>query len=70
LGSQSIGRKGSDDDVNLEMDEIGCEVREAIASPLRMAVLDADVLSLDPPEVAETQPECLVPVGGIGRRER
>ena len=69
FGSQSIGSKGSDDDVNLETDEIGCEVREAIASTLRIAVLDADVLSLDPSEVAETLPECLVPERGSGRRE-
>jgi hypothetical protein len=60
LGSQSIGSGGRDDDVNLEMDEIGREVREAIVSALRIAVLDADVLSLDPTEVAETEPECLV----------
>jgi hypothetical protein len=69
LGSQSIGSSGSDDDVNLETDEIGREVREAIASALRIAVLGADVLSLDPSEVAETQPECLIPERGIGRRE-
>jgi hypothetical protein len=31
-------------------------------------VLDADVLTLDPSEVAETEPECLVPKRGIGRR--
>jgi hypothetical protein len=54
LGGQSIASNGSDDNVNLETDEIGCEVREAIASTLRIAVLDADVLSLDPSEVAET----------------
>ena len=70
FGSQNIGVDGSDDDVNLETDEIGCEVREAIAPALRVAVLDADVLSLDPSEVAETEPECLVPERGIGRRER
>ena len=44
----------SDDNVNLETDEIGREVREAIVSTLRIAVLDADVLSLDPSAVAET----------------
>jgi hypothetical protein len=68
LGSQSNGSSGNDDDVNLEANEIGCEVREAIGSTLRIAVLDADVLSLDPSEVAETEPECLVPERGIGRR--
>jgi hypothetical protein len=54
LGSQSIGKSGSNDDVKLETDEIGCEVREANDSTLRIAVLDADVLALDPSEVAET----------------
>jgi len=54
LGGQRIGRNGSDDDVNLEVDEIGCEVREAIVSALRIAVLEADVLALGPSEVAET----------------
>jgi hypothetical protein len=68
LGGQSIGSHGSDDDVNLETDEIVCKVREAIASTLRMAILDADVLSLDPSEVAETALECLVPERGVGRR--
>jgi hypothetical protein len=55
LGSQSIGSGGSDDDVNLETDEIGREIREAIVSALCIAVLDADVLSLDPSEIAETE---------------
>jgi hypothetical protein len=68
LGSQSIGSDGSDDDVNLETDEIGGEVWEAIGSTLRIAVLDADVLSLNPSEVAESEPECLVQGRGIGRR--
>jgi hypothetical protein len=68
LGSQSSGSSGSDDDLNLETEEIGCEVREAIVSTLRKAVLDADVLALDPSEVAETEPERLVPEHGIGRR--
>ena len=54
MGSQSSGTTGSDDNVNLETDEIGREVREAIVSTLRIAVLDADVLSLDPSAVAET----------------
>jgi hypothetical protein len=69
FGNQSIGGKASDDDVNLETDKIGGEVREAIASTLRIAVLDADILSFNPSEVAETLPEGLVPERGIGRRE-
>ena len=69
FGSQSIGTTGSDDDVNLETDEIGREVGKAIASTLRISILNADVLSLNPSEVAETLPECLVPVRGSGRRD-
>jgi hypothetical protein len=69
LGSQRSVIRRTDDDVNLETDEIGCEAREAIASTLRMAVLDADVLALDPSEVAQTEPECLVPERAIGRRD-
>ena len=69
MGSLSIAKNAGYDDVNLETDEIGCKVREAIAFTLRIAVLDADVLSLDPSEVAETQPERLMPGRGIGRRE-
>ena len=65
----SIARNGSDDEVNLETDQIGCEVRKAIVSPLRIPVLDADVLSLNPSEVTQTLPECLVPEAGLGRRE-
>ena len=67
LGSQSIGINGSDDDVDLEPDEIGCEVRQAILSALRISVLNADVLSLNPSEITETLPECLVPGRGRGR---
>jgi hypothetical protein len=48
FGSLAIGSSGSDDDVNLETDEIGCEGREAIESTFRIPVLDADVLSLSP----------------------
>ncbi len=60
FGSQRSGTSGSDDDINLETDEIGCEVREAITTTLRIAVLDGDVLALDPSEVAEPLTECLV----------
>jgi hypothetical protein len=69
LGSQSSGTTGSDDDFNLETDEISGEVREAIASTLRIAVLNADVLALDPSEVAKSEQECLPHGRGNGRRE-
>jgi hypothetical protein len=52
-------RVHSDDDIHLETDEIGGERRETVELTLRISVLDADALSLDPSEVAETLPECL-----------
>ncbi len=70
LSNQSIRINGSDEEVNLETDEISREVRKAIAPTLRIAVLDADVLALDPSEVAEPQSECLLPRSAHGRRER
>ncbi len=48
LGCQSVGSYGSDDDVNLEADEIGGEVREAIDSTLCVSVLNADDFAPQP----------------------
>ena len=47
MGSSSIGSTGSDDDVNLETDEISCQLREPLGSALGIAVLDDDVLTFD-----------------------
>jgi hypothetical protein len=69
LGRQRIGGHGRDDEVDLETDEIGREARQAIAAPLCIAVLDADVLPLDPSEVTEPLSECPMPARGIGRRK-
>src|SRR5262249_19299905 len=59
FGSESIGSNRSHNDVNFETDEIGCEVREPLIPTLRISILDADVPSLNPSEIAETLPECL-----------
>ena len=64
-----FGPGGRDDDIDLETDEIGCELREAIPFTLRVPVLNADVFSLHPSEVPEAFPERLVPARGSGRRE-
>src|SRR4029453_7917658 len=61
LGSQGIRIKGCDDNVWLETDEIGGEIREALDSTLCITVLNPDVLALNPSEVGETLSECLVP---------
>jgi len=54
LGCQGIGSNGRDDDVNLDADEVCGEIGDALVSALGIAILDADVLSLDPSEVTET----------------
>src|ERR1700694_1101386 len=69
FGCESVRRNGSHDNINVQADEIDREVREYVGSLLRISVLNADVLSLDPSEVAETLPERLVPKRGSGRRE-
>jgi hypothetical protein len=61
LGRLSIGIETGDDHVNLETDEIGRKVRETLGSSLRVSELDVDVLPLDPSDVREALPECLVP---------
>ena len=68
MGSQSVGSRSGDDDINFETDKIGCEIKIAIVSTFCITVLEADVLALDPSAFAQTQPECLVPDHGIGKR--
>ena len=60
----------SNDDVDFEANEIGREIGETVGSPLCISVLDHDVLPLDPSEIAESLPKCLVPERIGGRRER
>ena len=48
-------RRGSrrDDDIDLEPDEFGRDLGEALAAPLRPAILDRDGAALDPAEFAQ-----------------
>src|SRR5216684_4954388 len=69
FGSQSIVGNGSDDDVNLETDQIGCELRQDVDFHLRISVFNDDVLSLNPSKVTEPFQECLVPERRVGARE-
>ena len=46
-----------DDDVHLETDERGRELAQAVELPIAKLILDADVLALDPTQVAETLPD-------------
>jgi hypothetical protein len=66
LNSDSIPRKGGDDNVNVETNEIGSELRKSIAYAFRIAILNIYVLSFNPSEGAESEPEFSVPKRGIG----
>ncbi len=69
LSLNGIHHDSRHDDVDLETDEIGGEVREAIDPSVGVAKFDANVLTLDPFEGVETLPECLIPQRGVGRTE-
>ena len=47
------------DDINLETHQLGRKLREPIALPLRISVLDGDVLSFYVATLAQSQPNCL-----------
>ena len=47
------------DDINLETHQLGRKLREPIALPLRISVLDGDVLSFYVAKLAQSQPNCL-----------
>ena len=47
------------DDINLEMHQLGRQLRKPILLPLRMSVLEGDVLSLYVAKLAQSQPNCL-----------
>jgi hypothetical protein len=70
LRSQGIGGHRSHDHVDFETHEIGCEVGEAVQLTLGKSILDGDVLSLDPSEVAKTLPERLFRRHGGSARKR
>jgi hypothetical protein len=59
LDSPECGGPGRDDHVHLEPDEVSGELRMAIGLPFGPAVLDAEVLPFDPPQVAEALPKRL-----------
>ena len=47
------------DDINLETHQLGRKLREPIDLPLRISVLDGDVLSFYVAKLAQSQPNCL-----------
>src|SRR5262245_45414126 len=52
-GGLDPGRIGRHDGVDLETEKLGREAREPLGLPLRKPVVDRDVLTLDPTEVAQ-----------------
>ena len=57
------------DDINLETHQLGRKLREPIALPLRISVLDGDVLSFYVATLAQSQPNCLG-TGGLTELDR
>jgi hypothetical protein len=47
------------DNINLETHQLGGKLRGPIAIPLRMSVLDGDVLPFYVAQLAQSQPNCL-----------
>ena len=52
------------DDINLETHQLGRKLSEPIELPLRISVLDGDVLSFYVATLAQSQPNCLE-TGGL-----
>ena len=52
------------DDINLETHQLGRKLRNPIGFPLRISVLDGDVLSFYVAKLAQSQPNCLG-TGGV-----
>ena len=57
------------DDINLETHQLGRKLREPIDLPLRISVLDGDVLSFYVATLAQSQPNCLG-TGGLSKLDR
>ena len=62
LGSKGRERPAGHDDVHLEPEQLGREVGEPLGLPLRISILDDDVLALDVAEVAQPLAERLTDV--------
>ena len=56
LAARTGGPSCYHDDINLETHQLGRKLREPIALPLRISVLDGDVLSFYVAKVAQSQP--------------
>src|SRR5262245_26706760 len=59
----------SKNDVYVEADEIVRELGKSLVAPLSVAVLEANVLTLDIPEIIESSSECIDGRPGLGRQD-
>ena len=64
LAARISGPSCCHDEINLETHQLGHKLREPIALPLRISVLDGDVLSFDVATLAQSQPNRLG-TGGV-----
>src|SRR5262245_27570190 len=59
LGRQDRARARGKNEIDLEADEVGCQLGQSLRLPLRIAVLQGDTLALHIPEVAKPLTEGL-----------
>src|SRR6266849_1170887 len=59
LGGESRGCSPGHDDVHVEPNELGREVRQPLVSPLRVSLLECNALSFHVAEIAQAYPERL-----------
>jgi hypothetical protein len=55
------------DDVHLEPDQLGRQVGQPVDPILRISIVDDNILTLNPPELAQPLPECVEQGRPIGR---
>ena len=73
LGHKRPRYRMGHDDVNLEANQLGRQIGEPIALPLRPSVLNDNVLALHVAEVTQARPQCIYPAretgSGLGTQE-
>ena len=65
LAAKRSAGAGGDDDVNFELDQFGCKVRQPFAFPFCISVLNDNVFSFDIAKLAQPLAKCFDP----GRKE-
>ena len=64
LGGTRFRCRGRKDHVHAEADKLGREARQTVELPIRKAILDVEILALDPAQIAQPLLECTGPLCG------